>query len=209
MWPQIKDNLIFPQISIQPVFCQRPEMKSSLIPDMVKNRRITPDIILEYCRWCEDSIWKPLTVFFSTKRVVLFAYAERLVWITTVWLISTSPPYCCFKRMRKEQVIIAQRRNKCSLCATQAHWSTCCMSSPCYTAPVNSPTVSVWPYWRFVWRQIRVKALAHNWKFWFSTYHGYFRTEHNFHSKGKLSLFHCVTFPFACSLALTTTKVSK
>uniref|UniRef100_H3DEG7 Kinetochore associated 1 n=1 Tax=Tetraodon nigroviridis TaxID=99883 RepID=H3DEG7_TETNG len=38
------------EISIQPVFRQRPEMKSSLIPDMVKNRKITPDIILEYCR---------------------------------------------------------------------------------------------------------------------------------------------------------------
>lgn len=38
------------QISIQPVFRQRPEMKSSLIPDLVKNRRITPDIILQYCR---------------------------------------------------------------------------------------------------------------------------------------------------------------
>lgn len=39
-----------PQISIQPVFRQRPEMKSNLIPDLVKNRRITPDIILQYCR---------------------------------------------------------------------------------------------------------------------------------------------------------------
>ncbi|XP_056888450.1 kinetochore-associated protein 1 [Takifugu flavidus] len=38
------------EISIQPVFRQRPELKSSLIPDMVKNSRITPDIILEYCR---------------------------------------------------------------------------------------------------------------------------------------------------------------
>ena len=38
------------QISIQPVFRQRPEMKSSLIPEMVKNRKITPDIILQYCR---------------------------------------------------------------------------------------------------------------------------------------------------------------
>uniref|UniRef100_A0A8C4EG18 Kinetochore associated 1 n=1 Tax=Dicentrarchus labrax TaxID=13489 RepID=A0A8C4EG18_DICLA len=37
------------QISIQPVFRQRPEMKSSLIPDLVKNRKITPDIILQYC----------------------------------------------------------------------------------------------------------------------------------------------------------------
>ncbi|XP_056274414.1 kinetochore-associated protein 1 isoform X3 [Pseudoliparis swirei] len=37
------------EISIQPVFRQRPEMKSSLIPDMVKNQRITPDIILQYC----------------------------------------------------------------------------------------------------------------------------------------------------------------
>ncbi|TKS78652.1 Kinetochore-associated protein 1 [Collichthys lucidus] len=37
------------EISIQPVFRQRPEMKSSLIPDLVKNRKITPDIILHYC----------------------------------------------------------------------------------------------------------------------------------------------------------------
>uniref|UniRef100_UPI0037E89FC3 kinetochore-associated protein 1 n=1 Tax=Semicossyphus pulcher TaxID=241346 RepID=UPI0037E89FC3 len=37
------------EISIQPVFRQRPEMKRSLIPDMVKNRKITPDIILQYC----------------------------------------------------------------------------------------------------------------------------------------------------------------
>ncbi|XP_069555465.1 kinetochore-associated protein 1 [Brachyistius frenatus] len=37
------------EISIQPVFRQRPEMKSSLIPVLVKNRRITPDIILQYC----------------------------------------------------------------------------------------------------------------------------------------------------------------
>ncbi|XP_034727450.1 kinetochore-associated protein 1 isoform X2 [Etheostoma cragini] len=37
------------EISIQPVFRQRPEMKSSLIPDLVKNRRITPEIILQYC----------------------------------------------------------------------------------------------------------------------------------------------------------------
>ncbi|XP_041855994.1 kinetochore-associated protein 1 isoform X1 [Melanotaenia boesemani] len=35
-------------ISIQPVFRQQPEMKSSLIPVLVKNRRITPDIILQY-----------------------------------------------------------------------------------------------------------------------------------------------------------------
>lgn len=38
------------QISIQPVFRQRPEMKNSLIPVLVKNKRITPDIILQYCR---------------------------------------------------------------------------------------------------------------------------------------------------------------
>ncbi|TMS04120.1 Kinetochore-associated protein 1 [Larimichthys crocea] len=37
------------EISIQPVFRQRPEMKSGLIPDLVKNRKITPDIILQYC----------------------------------------------------------------------------------------------------------------------------------------------------------------
>nr|XP_019956518.1 PREDICTED: kinetochore-associated protein 1 isoform X3 [Paralichthys olivaceus] len=37
------------EISIQPVFRQRPEMKSSLIPVLVKNKRITPDIILQYC----------------------------------------------------------------------------------------------------------------------------------------------------------------
>ncbi|XP_008288071.1 kinetochore-associated protein 1 [Stegastes partitus] len=37
------------EISIQPVFRQRPEMKSSLIPVLVKNRKITPDIILQYC----------------------------------------------------------------------------------------------------------------------------------------------------------------
>lgn len=38
------------EISIQPVFRQQPELKSSLIPDLVKNRKITPDIILQYCR---------------------------------------------------------------------------------------------------------------------------------------------------------------
>ncbi|CAN9513185.1 unnamed protein product [Ophioblennius macclurei] len=37
------------EISIQPVFRQRPELKSSLIPDMVKNSRVTPDIVLQYC----------------------------------------------------------------------------------------------------------------------------------------------------------------
>uniref|UniRef100_A0A3B4VCT3 Kinetochore associated 1 n=1 Tax=Seriola dumerili TaxID=41447 RepID=A0A3B4VCT3_SERDU len=37
------------EISIQPVFRQRPEMKRNLIPVLVKNRKITPDIILEYC----------------------------------------------------------------------------------------------------------------------------------------------------------------
>ncbi|CAG5923423.1 unnamed protein product [Menidia menidia] len=37
------------EISIQPVFRQRSEMKSSLIPVLVKNRKITPDIILQYC----------------------------------------------------------------------------------------------------------------------------------------------------------------
>eukprot|EP00064_Thunnus_orientalis_P013396 superscaffoldBa00002172_g13435 len=37
------------EISIQPVFRQRPEMKNSLIPVLVKNRKITPDIILQYC----------------------------------------------------------------------------------------------------------------------------------------------------------------
>ncbi|KAF7661602.1 hypothetical protein LDENG_00258100 [Lucifuga dentata] len=37
------------EISIQPVFRQRPEMKRSLIPVLVKNRRITPNIILQYC----------------------------------------------------------------------------------------------------------------------------------------------------------------
>ncbi|XP_037536314.1 kinetochore-associated protein 1 [Nematolebias whitei] len=37
------------EISIQPVFRQQPEMKSSLIPEMVKNKKITPDIILQYC----------------------------------------------------------------------------------------------------------------------------------------------------------------
>ncbi|XP_068422638.1 kinetochore-associated protein 1 isoform X2 [Clinocottus analis] len=36
-------------ISIQTVFRQRPEMKRSLIPDLVKNQRITLDIILQYC----------------------------------------------------------------------------------------------------------------------------------------------------------------
>lgn len=51
VWLQIKNNVILPQISIQPVFRQRPEMKSDLIPDMVKNRRVTSDMILEYCRW--------------------------------------------------------------------------------------------------------------------------------------------------------------
>ncbi|XP_063753413.1 kinetochore-associated protein 1 isoform X2 [Eleginops maclovinus] len=37
------------EISMQPVFRQRPEMKRSLIPDLVKNRRITPEIIFQYC----------------------------------------------------------------------------------------------------------------------------------------------------------------
>uniref|UniRef100_A0A3Q3MU59 Kinetochore associated 1 n=1 Tax=Mastacembelus armatus TaxID=205130 RepID=A0A3Q3MU59_9TELE len=37
------------EISIQPVFRQRPEMKSSLIPVLVKNRKITPDIMLQFC----------------------------------------------------------------------------------------------------------------------------------------------------------------
>ncbi|KAG7490369.1 kinetochore-associated protein 1 isoform X1 [Solea senegalensis] len=37
------------EISIQPVFRQQSEMKRSLIPVLVKNRRITPDIILQYC----------------------------------------------------------------------------------------------------------------------------------------------------------------
>ncbi|XP_018523951.1 kinetochore-associated protein 1 isoform X1 [Lates calcarifer] len=37
------------EISIQPVFRQQPEMKYSLIPVLVKNRRITPDIILQFC----------------------------------------------------------------------------------------------------------------------------------------------------------------
>ncbi|XP_062307937.1 kinetochore-associated protein 1 [Osmerus eperlanus] len=36
-------------ISIQPVFRQGPEMKSNLIPALVKNQNITPDIILHYC----------------------------------------------------------------------------------------------------------------------------------------------------------------
>ncbi|KAM3867492.1 kinetochore-associated protein 1 [Diretmus argenteus] len=36
-------------ISIQTVFRQRPEMKSNLIPVLVKNKNITPDIILQYC----------------------------------------------------------------------------------------------------------------------------------------------------------------
>uniref|UniRef100_A0A7N6AI84 Kinetochore associated 1 n=1 Tax=Anabas testudineus TaxID=64144 RepID=A0A7N6AI84_ANATE len=37
------------EISIQPVFRQQPEMKSSLIPVLVKNKKITPEIILQYC----------------------------------------------------------------------------------------------------------------------------------------------------------------
>ncbi|XP_029961373.1 kinetochore-associated protein 1 [Salarias fasciatus] len=37
------------EISIQPVFRQRPELKSSLIPDMVKNVKVTADIVLQYC----------------------------------------------------------------------------------------------------------------------------------------------------------------
>uniref|UniRef100_UPI003AAA84F6 kinetochore-associated protein 1 n=1 Tax=Centroberyx gerrardi TaxID=166262 RepID=UPI003AAA84F6 len=36
-------------ISVQSVFRQRAEMKSNLIPVLVKNRSITPDIILQYC----------------------------------------------------------------------------------------------------------------------------------------------------------------
>lgn len=38
------------QISIQPVFRQQPEMKRNLIPVLLKSRRITPDIITQYCR---------------------------------------------------------------------------------------------------------------------------------------------------------------
>ncbi|XP_024131370.1 kinetochore-associated protein 1 [Oryzias melastigma] len=37
------------EISIQPVFRQQPEMKSNLIPVLVKNKKITPDVILQYC----------------------------------------------------------------------------------------------------------------------------------------------------------------
>ncbi|KAG7223406.1 hypothetical protein INR49_015509 [Caranx melampygus] len=37
------------EISIQSVFRQRPEVKRCLVPVLVKNRKITPDIILEYC----------------------------------------------------------------------------------------------------------------------------------------------------------------
>ncbi|XP_077416372.1 LOW QUALITY PROTEIN: kinetochore-associated protein 1 [Vanacampus margaritifer] len=37
------------EISIQPVFHQQPELKSTLIPVLVKSKRITPDIILQYC----------------------------------------------------------------------------------------------------------------------------------------------------------------
>ncbi|XP_075882024.1 kinetochore-associated protein 1 [Nelusetta ayraudi] len=36
-------------ISIQPVFRQQPEMKRNLIPVLLKSRRITPDIITQYC----------------------------------------------------------------------------------------------------------------------------------------------------------------
>ncbi|KAJ3604724.1 hypothetical protein NHX12_029463 [Muraenolepis orangiensis] len=36
-------------ISIQSVFRQPPEMKTNLIPVLVKNRNITPDIMLQYC----------------------------------------------------------------------------------------------------------------------------------------------------------------
>uniref|UniRef100_A0A8C7Z607 Kinetochore associated 1 n=1 Tax=Oryzias sinensis TaxID=183150 RepID=A0A8C7Z607_9TELE len=37
------------EISMQPVFRQQPEMKSNLIPVLVKNKKITPDVILQYC----------------------------------------------------------------------------------------------------------------------------------------------------------------
>lgn len=42
--------LLFIQISIQPVFRQQPEMKRNLIPVLLKSKRITPDIITQYCR---------------------------------------------------------------------------------------------------------------------------------------------------------------
>ena len=55
------------QISIQPVFRQRPEMKSSLIPVLVKNRRITPDIILQYCRSATQSAVSICSVYFNVE----------------------------------------------------------------------------------------------------------------------------------------------
>lgn len=62
------------QISIQPVFRQRPEMKSSLIPDLVKNRKITPDIILEYCRLAAHSIVWHSSIYFDMKYTAPFVF---------------------------------------------------------------------------------------------------------------------------------------
>uniref|UniRef100_A0A3P9MGD6 Kinetochore associated 1 n=1 Tax=Oryzias latipes TaxID=8090 RepID=A0A3P9MGD6_ORYLA len=42
------------EISMQPVFRQQPEMKSNLIPVLVKNKKITPDVILQYCTFGLD-----------------------------------------------------------------------------------------------------------------------------------------------------------
>lgn len=61
-----------PQISIQPVFRQRPEMKRSLIPDLVKNRRITPDIILQYCRSTAHSTESNSSIYFNVEYKISF-----------------------------------------------------------------------------------------------------------------------------------------
>lgn len=102
------------------------------------------DSILEIC-FKVDSFLLVLTVFFSSLLCshirILLPHAAHLVSTKTASSTSTSPPYCCSKRMRKPPVIWVQSRKRCSLCVMLTLWSECCRSSPCCTAPASSRTV--------------------------------------------------------------------
>lgn len=60
------------QVSIQSVFRQCAETKRNLIPTLVKNKNITPDIILHYCRQVNYSLFFLVIVYKACFFFILF-----------------------------------------------------------------------------------------------------------------------------------------
>lgn len=136
-------------------------MKRNLIPVLLKSRRITPDVITQYCKSGLLLFYSFLSPFFLTPTLKFILYMHLatalLVWTTAASSTSTSPLCCCKKKARTWLAIWVQSRRRRSLWTTPTLWSGCCSSFPHCAAAGSWQTVSALPYRRSAhWRRAQI-----------------------------------------------------